>query len=473
MEKLNKLNNAKFLFNSLTTIFFALWLLLLFSYDFSERPAGVDRCAGRYIYVQTLPSKFNSDLISACHDLSTWTDMCPFTANAGLGPPIGNPDGILSETGWYNTNQFTLELIFHNRMKTYDCLTTNPSLASAIYVPFYAGLDIGRYLWGHNSSVRDASAVDLIRWLKSRPEWSRMDGRDHFFVAGRITWDFRRLSEYGDWGSTLLLMPEAKNMTCLVIESSPWHSNDVGIPYPTYFHPSTNAEVVSWQERMRSLERPWLFSFAGAPRPNTTGSIRDLLIEQCRSSERCKLLECPSGPSKCHSPSRVMKLFQSSVFCLQPQGDSYTRRSTFDSMLAGCIPVFFHPGSAYVQYVWHLPRNYTTYSVFIPEDDVREGRVRVEEVLRGFGESEVKRMREEVVRIIPRSVYNDPRVKIEGVKDAFDVAVEGVIKRVEKRRGEVEDGVSVGLEDDEHHSWKHGLVGRGEEHEWDHFFDQK
>jgi hypothetical protein len=36
-------------------------------------------------------------------------------------------------------------------------------------------------------------------------------------------------------------------------------------------------------------------------------------------------------------------------------------------MLAGSIPVFFHPGSAYVQYIWHLPKNYTRYSVFIPE----------------------------------------------------------------------------------------------------------
>lgn len=404
--------------------------------------------------------------------------MCPFVVNDGLGPPINASDGVgggavFSETGWYATNQFTLELIFHSRIRQYECVTTDSSLASIVYVPYYPGLDIGRHLWGYNVSVRDSTALELVRWLRSRPEWAAMGGRDHFLVAGRITWDFRRVvTEDGDWGSNFLFMPEAKNMTCLVIESSPWHANDFAVPYPTYFHPSSAGEIVAWQERMRGMERPWLFSFAGAPRPNMTGSIRGQLIEQCRSSGRCKLLECHLGVSKCDSPSSVMHMFQSSVFCLQPQGDSYTRRSVFDAMLAGCIPVFFHPGTAYVQYVWHLPKKYSTYSVFISEDEVREGKVRVEEVLERVTGEEVRRMREEVVRMIPRLVYRAPGAKMEGVKDAFDVAIQGVIMRVENERRDLREGVPVEVED-EQNSWKYGLIGGGGEHEWDHFFNHR
>ncbi|KAI3967736.1 hypothetical protein MKX01_039646, partial [Papaver californicum] len=34
-----------------------------------------------------------------------------------------------------------------------------------------------------------------------------------------------------------------------------------------------------------------------------------------------------------------------------PPGDSPPRRSAFDAvLLAGCIPVFFHPGSAYTSF---------------------------------------------------------------------------------------------------------------------------
>ncbi|GJN30284.1 hypothetical protein PR202_gb18577 [Eleusine coracana subsp. coracana] len=331
-----------------------------------------DPCGGRYIYVHELPPRFNEDMIRDCKKLSVWTNMCRFMTNDGLGPPLGNEEGVFSSTGWYATNQFSVDVIFGNRMKQYECLTKDSSIAAAVFVPFYAGFDIARYLWGHNISTRDAASLDLVDWLMKKPEWSVMGGRDHFLVAGRITWDFRRLTEKeSDWGNKLLFLPAAKNMSMLVVESSPWNANDFGIPYPTYFHPSKDADVLQWQDRMRTLERPWLFSFAGAPRPGDPKSIRGQLIDQCRSSSVCKLLECDLGESKCHSPSTIMKMFQSSLFCLQPQGDSYTRRSAFDSMLAGCIPVFFHPGSAYVQYTWHLPKNYTRYSVFIPEDDIR------------------------------------------------------------------------------------------------------
>ncbi|TVU48404.1 hypothetical protein EJB05_08040, partial [Eragrostis curvula] len=435
-----------------------------------------DPCGGRYIYVHELPPRFNEDMIRECKKLSVWTDMCRFMSNAGLGPPLGNEEGVFSNTGWYATNQFSVDVIFGNRMKQYECLTKDSSIAAAVFVPFYAGFDVARFLWGHNVSTRDAASLDLVDWLMKKPEWKVMGGRDHFLVAGRITWDFRRLTEEeSDWGNKLLFLPAAKNMSMLVVESSPWNANDFGIPYPTYFHPSKDADVFQWQDRMRSLERPWLFSFAGAPRPGDPKSIRGQLIDQCRSSSVCKLLECDLGESKCHSPSAIMKMFQSSLFCLQPQGDSYTRRSAFDSMLAGCIPVFFHPGSAYVQYTWHLPKNYTRYSVFIPEDDVRTGNVSIEERLKSIHPDVVRKMREEVINLIPRVIYADPRSKLETLKDAFDVSVDAIINKVTTLRRDI----IAGREDKdfvEENSWKYDLLEDGQHtigpHEWDPFFSK-
>jgi xyloglucan galactosyltransferase MUR3 len=435
-----------------------------------------DPCGGRYIYVHDLPPRFNEDMLRDCEKLSVWTNMCRFMSNDGLGPPLGNEEGVFSDTGWYGTNQFSVDVIFGNRMKQYECLTKDSSVAAAVFVPFYAGFDVARYLWGYNITTRDAASLDLVEWLMNKPEWRVMGGRDHFLVAGRITWDFRRLTEEeADWGSKLLFLPAAKNMSMLVVESSPWNSNDFGIPYPTYFHPAKDAEVFLWQDRMRSLERPWLFSFAGAPRPGDPMSIRGQLIDQCRSSSLCKLLECDLGESKCHSPSTIMKMFQSSMFCLQPQGDSYTRRSAFDSMLAGCVPVFFHPGSAYVQYTWHLPKNYTTYSVFIPEDDVRSGNASIEERLKSIHPDVVKQMREEVINLIPKVIYADPRSKLETLKDAFDVSIEAIINKVTKLRRDI----IAGQEDKdfiEENSWKYSLLDDGQRtigpHKWDPFFSK-
>ncbi|KAJ0981594.1 hypothetical protein J5N97_009849 [Dioscorea zingiberensis] len=461
-------------FSSLLMIMVFMLLLIHLHYTPPLRSPSsgfTDPCTGKYIYIHNIPERYNSDFLRDCHTLSPWADMCSSITNAGLGPHITNTDNsdeILSGNCWYNSNQFTLDIIFHNRMKHYECLTDDHSLASAIFIPFYAGLDIGRHLWGANTSVRDSDSMELLHWLRSRPEWQRMGGKDHFLVAGRVTWDFRRVRVSG-WGNQFLNLPEAQNMTTLIIESSPWNSNDFAIPYPTYFHPHTKNELHSWQEKMRQVKRQWLFAFAGAPRANKSLAIRESIMEQCSASQRCKLLDCRTND--CLSPTSIMRLFQSSVFCLQPKGDSYTRRSVFDAMVSGCVPVFFHPGTAYVQYTWHLPKNYSLYSVFVPEDDLNEGKVRIEELLSKFSDGEVRRMREEVIKMIPTLIYGDPRLRLEGWKDAFDVAVEGVIQRVSNMKKEMEKGLSVIQVSDERESWKYALTGgKGGKHEWDRFF---
>ncbi|KAG6493943.1 xyloglucan galactosyltransferase KATAMARI1 homolog [Zingiber officinale] len=447
-----------------------LCFLLLLPGEVSS-PAGTaltsSGCDGRYIFVQELPARFNVDLLRNCCVFSRWAgDACHLADNGGFGRGLGGD--------WYATDQFTLELIFHSRMRQYECLTDDPDRAAAVFVPFYPGIEMGHHLWGSNVSVRDAAPLELAQWLRSRPEWTKMGGRDHFMVAGRITWDFRRWTEDGDWGSKLLLLPELKSMTTLIIESSPWHRNDMAIPYPTYFHPSTVAELTAWQNRVLKQSRPWLFSFAGAPRwrpPNSTASLRDLSIEQCRASARCKLLDCAGERAgSCFSPRRIMALFESSVFCLQPVGDSPTRRSTFDAMVAGCVPVFFHPGSAYTQYAWHLPRDYRRYSVFLPEEVVRQGNESIELALRKITAEEVAAMRKEVVGMLPRLVYGDRRRGAAEFDDAFDVAVEKVIERVQKQRKQITEGTADAVAE-EKYTWKQSLVSTNlGEDEWDHYF---
>ncbi|XP_059632069.1 probable xyloglucan galactosyltransferase GT12 [Cornus florida] len=432
----------------------------------------LDSCSGRYIYVHDLPSRFNHDILSNCSSLNKWHDMCQHLLNKGLGPRAANSEGVLQNRSWYVTSQFTLEVIFHNRMKQYECLTNDSSLASAIYVPYYAGLDVGRYLWDMNTFARDSASLDLVQWLSGKPEWRSMYGKDHFFVAGRVTWDFRRHGDnYTNWGNKLMLLPEAKNMTMLAIESSPWSSNDFAIPYPTYFHPSTDREVFRWQSKLKRQKRRYLFSFIGAARPTLQDSIRGQIIKQCLASKRkCRLLDCSSR--KCYNPVHVMKMFQKSTFCLQPSGDSYTRRSMFDSILAGCIPVFFHPGSAYVQYIWHLPKNYTKYSVFIPENSIRDGKASIEKTLLKISKDDVLAMRQEVIRLIPRVIYADPRSRLENIEDAFDIAVKGVLERVGTIRRDTKEGRSSNIECEEDNSWKYYLFGTEKKHEWDYFFSK-
>lgn len=430
----------------------------------------IDPCQGRYIYIHDLPNRFNYDLLKNCQSLTrgTSSNMCHYLVNFGFGNEIENSQGVLSDKGWFSTNQFLVEVIFHNEMKRYQCLTNDSSLASAIFVPFYAGLDISQYLWSSNITVRDSSGQDLLNWLVEKPEWKKMFGRDHFLVAGRISWDFRRRTDNSsDWGTKFRFLPESKNMTMLSVEASSWN-NDFAIPYPTNFHPSEEIEVLKWQSRMRTQNRTHLFTFAGAPRPELSNSIRGLAVEQCRASRACKFIDCSSYENKCDDPVSVMKVFQSSVYCLQPPGDSYTRRSIFDSILAGCIPVFFQPGSAYAQYVWHFPSNGTDYSVYIPVRDVKDWKGNVEKILLGIPKDKELAMREEVIGLIPKIVYADPRSKLKTFEDAFDLAVKGVLERIDSVRRVMREGgdPSIGFADADDYKYTFPQWERFEQDSW-------
>uniref|UniRef100_M4DZ16 Exostosin GT47 domain-containing protein n=1 Tax=Brassica campestris TaxID=3711 RepID=M4DZ16_BRACM len=326
-------------------------------------------------------------------------------------------------------------------------LTRNSSLASAIFVPYYAGLDFRRNIRRRNVAERDAAGKELFKWLKKQPQWKAVLGQDHFLVTGRISRDFRRNSDNNSgWGTNLMLLPESHNLSFLTIERSPASHNEFAIPYPTYFHPTSAVEILTWQDKIKLATRPVLFSFAGAQRPSRSrnGLVRTQVILQCKSSfKNCRFLDCDVKANSCDNPISLMKLFESSVFCLQPPGDSLTRRSIFDSILAGCIPVFFNLGSAYKQYIWHIPSNYSEYSVYIPVKELRTGgKNKIENILRGIPNEKIVGMRENIIKLVPKIVYTKPnrqKPDEEALEDAFDVAVKGVVERIEGVRRKNQD----------------------------------
>jgi septum formation topological specificity factor MinE len=111
--------------------------------------------------------------------------------------------------------------------------------------------------------------------------------------------------------------------------------------------------------------------------------------------------------------------------------------------------------------------------VFIPENDIRKKNITIEERLSQIPSEKVIAMREEVINLIPRLVYADPRSKLETFKDAFDVSVQAIIDKVTQARRDMVEGRT---DDDfiEEISWKYALLEEGQRvvgpHEWDPFF---
>lgn len=399
--------------------------------------APVPTCTGGVsVYVYDLPAEFNIGLLRDCRHLNIYTDMCPHVANCGMGQAISDfmGSGTSATSSWFATHQFIGEMIFHARMENHPCRTSEPHRAELFYVPFYGGLHASSKFRESNITKRDALAVKLVGYIQKQPWWLRNQGRDHFMALGRTAWDFMRTVDGPDFGAnTLLNLPAVKNMSVLTVERQPWQgSNQHGMPYPSYFHPTSRQEMVTWQNRMRNSDRPHLFSFIGAPRKGLEkAAIRDEMIRQCGESTRCELLQCVfggDGRNKCHEPGEVVSAMCRSEFCLQAAGDSFTRRSTFDSVLAGCIPVFFSPHTAYSQYAWFLPEDASTYSVFI--DEKSEASKRIEEELLKIPRDRIEKMRENVIGLIPRLTYAHPNATDVGFLDAVDVAIAALAKHV-------------------------------------------
>ncbi|KAL8106807.1 hypothetical protein AgCh_023545 [Apium graveolens] len=242
-------------------------------------------CDGRGVYVYDLPPKFNKDLVAQCSDMSPWLDFCQFFRNGALGEPIPKLG-----KAWYNTHQYSLEPIFHTRVMKHPCRVYNENEAKLFYVPFYGGLDILRWHFKNASpDVKDTLALEMVEWLKLQKPWALNSGKDHVFVLGKVSWDFRRRDD-SPWGSTFLSLEEMQNPIKLLIERQPWHVNDIGIPHPTYFQPHSDEDIISWQFKIIQSSRNNLVSFAGGARPDSPDSIRSVLINQCTlaSTGTCK-----------------------------------------------------------------------------------------------------------------------------------------------------------------------------------------
>ncbi|XP_044467360.1 xyloglucan galactosyltransferase XLT2-like [Mangifera indica] len=395
-----------------------------------------EQCSSGRIFVYDMPKPFNQDLLENCHELSPWGSRCEMLINGGFGRSATDLNGVVPANlipAWHWTDQFVSEIIFHNRLLNHKCRTLEAESATAFYIPFYAGLAAGKYLWSHsNAKDRDYHCEMMLRWVRDQPYFNRSNGWDHFITMGRISWDFRR-SKDEDWGSGCIHRPGMRNVTRLLIERNPWDYFDVGVPYPTGFHPRSDSDISQWQNFVRNRNRSTLFCFAGGTRGKIKNDFRGQLLSHCKEeSEYCKVVNC-AGTRCSNGTSAILETFLDSDFCLQPRGDSFTRRSIFDCMVAGSIPVFFWKRSAYYQYQWFLPGDPASYSVFIDRNAVINGTTSVRSVLESYSKEEVKKMRNQVINYIPNFVYAKHREGLKTIKDAFDVAIDGVLRRFKEQ----------------------------------------
>ena len=124
----------------------------------------------------------------------------------------------------------------------------------------------------------------------------------------------------------------------------------------------------------------------------------------------------------------IKSLKRSAVFCLEPGGDSPYRKSIFDSILLGCIPVVF---SEYTNRVapWHWAGFRDRSRVLVDERRYRDGALDLIDYLRNIPRDEVRRMQATIARHAHALMY----AVDDFPGDAVDLLLAGA-HRLAKRR---------------------------------------
>ncbi|XP_038076413.1 probable xyloglucan galactosyltransferase GT15 [Patiria miniata] len=397
------------------------------------------------IFVYDLPLRFNTNLTSCSQAHS---DGCYKFDHFGMGPELRRHDYL----SYRDTHQLSSEIIIHEKMLRSRHRTLDAEKADAFYVPFYAALACTCKV----NSEMDISELyeDLWRYLRSTSPYFGSSGaprRPHLMALGKIEREF--------WTSNCPLLRDTERtggITFIGVEEEVneelrkyfkrTNKRMVVAPYPSYGHfDSSYTSSLGVQNQagfpsdIRKTTRDVRMFMAVGSRKghdvrvilkrHMTGTSQRYATFTASSSKQRRYAVWYSTP-ECRRDMQlpVVDWMRHSVFCLQPPGDSLTRKSFYDAVMAGCIPVTFRPKkrSASVTYPFQDRLDYTRFTVNIPLDDVLSGAVRVVDRLRIIPESRIADMQRRLAEAAPKLQYSYPPTSEDG--DAFSMIVEEMLR---------------------------------------------
>ena len=394
----------------------------------------------------------------------------------GVGNPLRLRSAGLDASVW-DSGQYSLASLVHERALSWRCRTHDPAEADLFFVPAF------KPRLGASQGCAEPG-TSSPRGLVSRlriplPNGSRLDGRgegrgfaggaasapaghplttlearggaDHIFLNPRsgMTWERFPYCELAlgspALGAALYLAMEQapRNNSWVYPEgycgqvcvdayrpqllSEGWYWS---VPWTSTVHLDTRANPTPPWAAMN--ERKILVAAHFGTRhqpvlPKPTLQLRERLIEQCKAA---------GSSSRCHyslprSPATTAQLYWEATFCLQPGGDTITRKAIVDALLLGCIPVLFHKGQA-AQWGWHWGSWVHSATITLNQSAVRHGKLNVIDHLASLPAPKVEAMRQAIRRHAHRMHYSavDTGALALGLKgwatpDAFEVILEG------------------------------------------------
>ncbi|XP_045164927.2 uncharacterized protein LOC123528917 [Mercenaria mercenaria] len=396
-------------------------------------------------YIYDLPTKFNYDIqrlftderkYSFCYNL----DYCGMgeelyqysDKGTQIDQKMEKTDGRISVR---NTHQFALEVIIHYKLLHSPYRTTNPDQADMFYIPAYTGLQCLTFSGNSQDFVNE-----LFHYLETKESKHFNSGKPHFSTLSKIQ------REQASQNCPTLRHSKTEAVTFIAIEkeSNPyWFRNQqihgksiIVAPYPSYIHfinQDKEKTLFEYHSGLRKLNesryilkvppiserKMLLFLAAGMRRSNffraklldqfavQTDKGPDDFYESVANHPQTEQVMLITSECSVKHRTTTIPWMQRSVFCLQPPGDSPTRKSIYDSILSGCIPILF-TNQYKTEYPFERVLNYESFTFTIDEKLISRYNKTVIEIVKGISEEKTKSLYNNLVRVSKWFQYSLP-----------------------------------------------------------------
>ena len=226
----------------------------------------------------------------------------------------------------------------------------DPDEADIFYVPYYGGAAC--YCWDMDEEPINRNVDLLLSFLQNSSYFQA--GKPHLLTASLIE------QEQNHRTCPLITKLHPPNARYIGIEQHYYYGRErpelIVAPYPSYGHLNTINTRIYEKTLFSNPRNIFVFLAASVRRSNY---FRAKILDQLQGHKTTKSLstylkskglkrdsyikaiwlitqEC-KGDHKYHT----LDYMKHSTFCLQPPGDSPTRKSFYDGLVSGCIPVLF------------------------------------------------------------------------------------------------------------------------------------
>ena len=395
------------------------------------------------IYIYDLPPELNTDL---SHCVTKYKSAACFRADyCGFGPITSTYSGLSIHGTW----QFNLEVILHHVLQYSPYRTNNPSEAEVFYVPYYAAHACLCY--ATNTQALESNIQLLQRYLNKSPY--HKDGLPHLTTIAKIerehfTATCPLLKALNNTLFRVIGIEEELSMGVRKAYSKYWKPLIVA-PYPSYGHydNTINGDYNAYRRNIANRDRTvYIFVAAGERRSNRFRSaVLDNILSRphtyrtrfsyeeflYKTSEKdanfTRYIETQHGmleavwltTPECRGDHHryTLNWMQRSIFCLQPPGDSPTRKSFYDAILSGCIPVLFKQKYP-TKYPFQRFLDYQQFTVSVSEDAITRHNIPIAMFLSRLSPSKIKQMQVSMAKVSRYLQYSYPIIADQPHNDA-------------------------------------------------------